>query len=68
MNELLSPVGTEGLKEAFLATPVSIFSLLFWIQELLSTGASETQVIGLVNLALSPIICSATLHHMVERT
>lgn len=58
----------EGLNEDFLATPVSIFSLLFWIQELLSTVASETQVTGLVNLARSPIICSEKLSHMVGRT
>ena len=69
MNELESPTGAEGLSQAFLATTVSFLRppLLLWIQ-VLSSDASETQVIGLVNLAWSPFICSEKLHHMVEKT
>lgn len=69
MNELARPPAAEGLSQDFLSTLVSSLPpFLLWIQVLLSTGASETQVIGLVNLAWSPIICSEKLHHMVERT
>lgn len=70
MSGQLSPAGGEGLNQAFLAPSISFF---FFFLPALASGAvqhsaSETQVMGSVNLAQSPIICSGKLHRVVERT